>query len=92
MDFIGAIFILLGVFFFGVGVLGVIRLPDALSRLHASGKVGTLGLTSLLVGAAFLMPSATFKIIAMIVFVIFSGPVTSHAIGLTHHRILEKNE
>lgn len=92
MDIIGAVFILIGVFFFGVGVLGVIRLPDALSRLHASGKVGTLGLTSLLIGAAFHMPSATPKIIAMIIFVVFSGPVTSHAIGLAHHRIIEKNE
>lgn len=92
MDVVGAIFILIGVFFFAVGVLGTLRLPNALSRLHASGKVGTLGLTSLLIGAAFIMPAATPKIIAMIVFVVFSGPVTSHAIGLAHHRILEKNE
>ena len=48
--------LIFGLFFCAVGVVGVIRMPDNLTRLHASGKVATLGLFGLLAGAAILMP------------------------------------
>ncbi len=41
--------ILVGTFFSLVGLLGMVRLPDAYTRLHATGKVGIYGAVLLLV-------------------------------------------
>lgn len=78
-----------GLFFCAVGVLGVIRMPDSLTRLHASGKVATLGLFGLLVGAAILMPTIFFKILALGLFVLFTSPVATHAIAASEYRRTE---
>lgn len=86
LEALGVIALLFGLFFCGVGVLGVIRMPDALSRLHASGKVATLGLFGLLVGSALLMPSASLRIIALGLFVLLTNPVATHAIAASVHR------
>lgn len=43
-------FLLGGVFFFLAGTIGLLRFPDAYSRLHAVTKADTLGLGLLVVG------------------------------------------
>ena len=75
-----------GLFFCAVGVVGVIRMPDNMTRLHASGKVATLGLFGLLAGAAILMPAISFKILALGLFVLFTSPVATHAIAAADYR------
>ena len=70
-----------GGFFFIGGVVGVIRLPDAYSRLHASGKVATMGLLGILMGIGVIVPSALPKLLVLGLFVSISAPVGSHAIA-----------
>lgn len=77
----GSAFILFGVIFSVLGVVGIIRLPDTLCRLHATGKTGTLGVLGLCVGVAILEPQFAGKLLALAIFIIFSAPVASHAIG-----------
>lgn len=88
MAIIGILAIVFGLFFCSVGVIGVIRLPDTYSRLHASGKVATTGLFGLLVGAIFIVPFSvtTLKFIALGLFIVVTSPVTSHAIAAAVHR------
>ncbi len=86
LEILGAIAVVIGVAFNFLGVLGVLRLPDTYSRLHASGKVSTLGILFLALGVAFLLPSAVPKLIALSIFIIFSAPVGSHAIAAAVHR------
>ncbi|MCA9882256.1 MAG: monovalent cation/H(+) antiporter subunit G [Anaerolineae bacterium] len=83
---IGTGFVIFGVVFSVLGVLGILRLPDTYSRLHASGKVGTLGVVGICIGAAILMPSAALKVLALSLFLILTGPVSSHAIAAGLHR------
>lgn len=85
-EILGAIFIVIGVVFSGLGVAGIFRLPDTYSRLHASGKTSTLGVMFICLGTAFLRPSAILELLALSIFVIFSGPVGSHAIAASVHR------
>lgn len=85
-EILGVTALLFGLFFCGVGVLGVIRLPDTLTRLHASGKVATLGLFGLLLGAALLMPSTAMRLLALGLFVLLTSPVATHAIAASVYR------
>jgi multicomponent Na+:H+ antiporter subunit G len=74
-------FFAFGMFFTLVGVVGILRLPDAFSRLHASGKVGTLGLLGLLIGVGVIIPGSIFKLVVLGLFVAIVAPVNSHAIA-----------
>ncbi len=89
LEIVGVGALVFGLFFCAVGVLGVIRMPDSLTRLHASGKVATLGLFGLLVGAAILMPAIFFKILALGLFVLLTSPVATHAIAAAEYRRTE---
>jgi multicomponent Na+:H+ antiporter subunit G len=75
-----------GIFFCLVGLIGVIRLPDVYSRLHASGKVATLGIFGLLVASALLLPDTALKAIVLLFFLLFSAPVSTHVIALAAYR------
>lgn len=86
LDALGIIAIFIGIIFCILGVIGILRLPDTYSRLHASGKTSTLGVLFICLGTAFIFPSAILKLLALGIFLIFSGPVGSHAIGAAVHR------
>ncbi|MBA3868197.1 MAG: monovalent cation/H(+) antiporter subunit G [Anaerolineae bacterium] len=86
MEILGLIVLWIGIFFSIVGVLGLVRMPDLYCRLHASGKVSTVGLAGLLLGAALLMPSATLKLLALTIFAVLTLPVNTHAIAAAAYR------
>jgi multicomponent Na+:H+ antiporter subunit G len=86
MQILGVLAILFGAFFTAVGVIGLVRMPDLYCRLHAAGKVSTVGLCGLLVGAALLMPALIWKALALAVFVVLILPVSSHAIAAGAYR------
>jgi multicomponent Na+:H+ antiporter subunit G len=86
LEVIGLIILWGGVFFCVVGVVGLIRMPDVYCRLHAAGKVATVGLCGLLVGAAFLMPSIMLKMVALLIFAVLTLPVSTHAIAAAAYR------
>ncbi len=72
-----------GSFFLLVGGIGVLRLPDIYSRLHAAGVTDTLATFLILLGlgiqAGFSLIS--FKLLLILVFMWLTGPVASHALG-----------
>ena len=86
MEYIGLIVIWVGIGFCAAGVLGIIRMPDLYCRLHASGKVATVGLCGLLLGAMLIMPAIAFKGLALAIFAILTLPVSTHAIAAAAHR------
>lgn len=86
MEIVGLIFLWIGVGFSAIGILGLVRLPDIYTRLHASGKVSTVGLSSILLGAAILMPSTALKLVALGVFALLTLPVSTHAIAAAAYR------
>ena len=75
--------LLVGLFFIAAGVVGVLRLPDFYTRLHALGKSDTLGV-ALTVGALALRSGATLtslKILLIVAFVTLANPTATHALG-----------
>jgi len=86
-----AVFLIGGAFFFGVGAIGLLRLPDALSRLHATAKSDTLGAGLILVACVlhFGAEPAAIKVLVIAVFVVLSTPVAAHLVARTANQELE---
>lgn len=83
IDYISWFFILTGALFVVIGTLGVLRFPDVYSRMHAAGITDTMGAGSLLIG---LMIQAGFglvtvKLLFILLFLIFTSPVSTHAVA-----------
>lgn len=80
-EIISASLIVLGTLWSCIGVLGVVRLPDAISRLHATGKVSVFGLLLLVLAVAIHVPESRGQAIIIAICILFSAPVVSHAIA-----------
>ena len=76
-----------GAFFALVGVLGILRMPDAFCRMQASTCVNTLGVLGVTLGALlqaiFVMgsPAAAVKIAVIGLLILVTNPVGAHAIA-----------
>lgn len=86
LEYIAAAGIIFGVFFFVVGIIGFIRFPDVYTRIHASGKLSTLGMIGLLIGTAILEPDAALRVIALGIFIITTQPVASQVVAAAAYR------
>ena len=66
-----------------IAALGVLRMPDLLTRMHAPPKAGVLGagLTMVAVALHFGTEPVIAKAVAVIAFLILTAPVAAHAIG-----------
>lgn len=75
--------IVCGVFFLGLGAVGLLRFPDFYTRMHAAGKCDTLGILLVLVGLAILegLTLTSVKIIFIGVFLFLTSPTATHAIA-----------
>lgn len=83
MEIVSIIFIIAGTFFFFVGALGLIRLPDFYTRMHAAGKSDTLGILLIIIGLAIYngFSIGSLKILFIAVFILFTSPTATHAIA-----------
>lgn len=83
------IFILAGLFFFFVGVVGILRFPDFYTRLHAAGKSDSLAAVLVIIGVALynlqeINPGnilVSLKIILIAVFIYVASPTATHALA-----------
>lgn len=84
---VGVLAILAGFFALVAGV-GVLRLPDVLTRMHASTKSGTLACSLILVAVAIKEYDATttIKVVAAIFFLLLTAPLAAHIIGRASER------
>lgn len=73
-----------GLFFLAVGAIGLIRLPDVFTRMHATGKCDTLGTGMVLAALFFLVPGLTDKVKIVLVGLLIAtiNPVMTHLIAL----------
>ncbi len=84
---IAEILITIGSFFLLVGALGLLRLPDMFTRMHAATKCTTLGALCTLSGVALIMQgSVAIKAVLMIVFIVLGNPTSAHAIARAAYR------
>jgi len=87
LQLVALLAVIIGTLFSLVGIVGLIRLPDVYTRLHATGKVGVYGAVLLLVAAAAWTPLGWGKALLLIVLLMVAGPVATHAISSAAYRI-----
>lgn len=75
--------LLLGGFLIITGAIGMLRFPDLYTRMHAAGVTDTGGAGLVLIGlmlqAGFTI--VTVKLVLILWFLLFTGPVASHALA-----------
>lgn len=78
----------IGLLFVLGGTLGVLRLPDFFTRLHAAGMTDTLGaeliLLGLIVQEGFTQLSLKFLFVSM--FLLLTSPTATHAVANAAHQ------
>jgi multicomponent Na+:H+ antiporter subunit G len=77
------IFIASGSIFVLIGGIGLIRLPDFYTRIHAAGITDTMGAWLMLVGLMFTAgwTLVTIKLVVLVFFLAATSPLSSHALA-----------
>jgi len=83
LDVLTWVFLLGGSFLAVVGGVGVIRMPDLFTRLHAAGITDTMGAGLILTGLMFQggLSLVTVKLLMVLGFLWFSSPVSTYALA-----------
>ena len=82
-DWAAALLLLGGSVFYVLGMIGLNRFPDVFTRAHAVSVSDTLGVGLLFLGMMVLggFTLVTVKLLFILVLLLFSGPVVSHALA-----------
>ncbi|MEL7543839.1 MAG: monovalent cation/H(+) antiporter subunit G [Pseudomonadota bacterium] len=83
LSWISAVMVGAGAIVVVIGALGLVRMPDVFTRMHASGMIETMGATLMLGGMALTsgLSLVTLKLLVLWVLFIFTGPVAGHALA-----------
>jgi len=84
----GYALIVIGMGFDVLGCVGLIRLPDAYNRLHATTKCITLGTCAILLGTFILKGFCVTgaKAVICAIFILAISPVVAHALARSAHK------
>ncbi|MCK5837738.1 MAG: monovalent cation/H(+) antiporter subunit G [Desulfobacula sp.] len=88
MNLLVVLFLIVGVFFFLGGAIGIVRMPGFYTRLHPAGILDTMGIFLMVTGIALynLIPFSfdslllSIKIFLIVFFVFLSSPTATHSI------------
>jgi len=75
------IFLLIGAFFALVGSFGLLKLNNAMARLHAPTKVGTMGIGALLLASmtySFVTGQGSFHELLIMAFLFVTAPISAN--------------
>lgn len=83
VDLLSAVFLAGGAFFCLVGAIGLVRMPDFYTRMHAASVTETLGAGLMLIGlmlqAGLTLVAVKLAMIGLLI--LFASPTASHALA-----------
>jgi multicomponent Na+:H+ antiporter subunit G len=88
LDVVGGLCLLVGAALTLVAAIGIVRLPDMLSRMHAATKPQVLGLLLALLGLGLVLrePRTIGLLLLVALFQLITSPVASHMVGRASFR------
>jgi multicomponent Na+:H+ antiporter subunit G len=83
VDLASWIFLAAGGLFCVVGAVGLLRMPDFYSRMHAASVIDTLGAGLILLGLMLQAPGwlVAAKLVAIALLLLFTSPTATHALA-----------
>jgi multicomponent Na+:H+ antiporter subunit G len=84
---LAALLILAGSAFALTASIGLVRLPDLYTRMHAASKAGTLGSCVMLIALAIHAgdPAITLRALGGVAFFLLTAPVSAHLLAKAAH-------
>jgi multicomponent Na+:H+ antiporter subunit G len=84
----GCVLLLLGSLFSLIAAIGVLRLPDLLTRMHAASKAGLVGAGFVLLAVAVISADigVALRAIVGVVFLLLTTPVAAHLLARASYR------
>ena len=81
LDAVSAVLMITGAVFVLAGAIGMMRLPDFYTRMHAAGVTDTLGAELIIIGLMFQSgwSLVTVKLALLGLFVFLTSPTATHA-------------
>ena len=70
-------FIAFGIVTFAISIIGILRMPDSYTRIHAGTKASTLATLLIVAGVICLRPEWVGKLLILAVFILATSPVSS---------------
>lgn len=84
-EIVASLLLLIGLGFTLVGSIGLVRLPDFYTRMHAPTKASTLGVATMLAAAALTLPGGALAVglkAALVIALLFiTAPVAAHMLA-----------
>ncbi len=83
IDLLSWVSLVAGGVFLIIGTIGLIRLPDFFTRLHAASVVDTLGCILIMMGLMLQagLSLVTVKLILIMIFILLTSPTAAHALA-----------
>ncbi len=72
-----------GLFFMVVGTIGILRMPDVFTRLHAAGMTDTMGAGLLILGMCLQagLGLVLVRLVFVYAFLMLTSPIATHALA-----------
>ncbi|MDA3832228.1 MAG: monovalent cation/H(+) antiporter subunit G [Spirochaetales bacterium] len=85
LEILGGVLALLGSLFLLLAAVGIVRMPDTYNRMQTGTKATTLGSLLFFIGIGFAHPYLWGKLGALIIFILFTNPLSSHVLARALH-------
>ena len=86
IEYLGYLFIFVGVLSFLISAIGLVRMPDIYTRMHVGTKATTMGTILVIAGAICIEPSWAWKLILLAIFILLTNPLSSSVIARAVHK------
>jgi multicomponent Na+:H+ antiporter subunit G len=93
-DIVAGLLILAGGLLVFIAALGVVRMEDVFTRMHASTKAGSLALGMIVAALLVINQSEAWnaKSVAVLIFMITTAPIGAHLVGRAVYRHMTQEE
>lgn len=89
IEIIAGVLVIIGAFFALVASIGLVRLPDVYSRMHAASKAGTVGSGLMMIALAVISAdgSTAIRALAGLLFFILTAPIAAHLLARAAYKV-----
>lgn len=94
IELLGWLLCLIGILVVLLAAIGLLRLPDALSRQHAATKAGTIAVMMFVAGVALIVQELSWvsRLLAILVLLLLTLPLASYALSRAAAREMSRDD